>query len=93
MNLSYRKIICILLLITSLSGITVGQFTTHSANSKVINTAYSQKDKIFAFDQTSGAQLGSLTATVPDTGKANIQWSQYDTTYRTFKVQIGRAHV
>jgi hypothetical protein len=85
MNLSYRKIFCLLLLTTGLSGITLGQFTSQSAD-KLINTAYSQKDKIFAFYQTPVAKLGSLTASVPDTGKANIQWTKYDTTSRTFKL-------
>ncbi len=84
MNLSYRKIICILILTASISGITVAQFTSSSAD-KVMNTAYSRNDKIFAFYQTPVAKLGSLTASVPDTINANIQWTKYDTTSRTFK--------
>jgi hypothetical protein len=84
MNLFLRKIVYCLLLTFGLSGIVFGQFTSTSADA-VIPTAYSTTDKIFVFYQTPANKLGSLTALVPDTSKADIVWSQYDTLSKDFK--------
>jgi hypothetical protein len=84
MNLYYHKFFCLLLLTIGLSGISSGQITSSNADATV-KTGYSKKDFIFAFYQTPAPKIGSLTATVPDTGKATIQWSKYDTITKSFK--------
>jgi hypothetical protein len=60
-----------------------GQISSDVSDFKVA-TAYSKKDTVFVFNQSSGVKKGQLKAKLPGIDSASFEWSAFDTISKTF---------